>query len=117
MDFGGLGSFGKSSAVGARPRCKIAAGGGAGGGGGLLDAAASLLSGPASDPWGEHLRRVEVVLGTAPSLDTCRIWLGYGPRLPEAAIGDELSVELGYDDQLSAVFHGRVARRADSADR
>jgi len=115
MDLGSLASFGTASTPGFRPGFKVSAGGGAGGGGGLLDAAVSLLSAPAADPWADNVTAIEIVEAPAPAVGVCRITLGRGATAPAVAVGDALAIELGYDGTLAAAFTGSVATIADGA--
>ena len=119
VDLGSLTAFGASGSPGVKARCKVTQStSSSGGGGGLLGAAASLLGGAAeSDPWAEHLLRVEITQGPAPSVAVCRLTVARTPRLPALAVGDELSVELGYDQALTPVFTGKLASVADTAER
>ncbi|MEJ2199618.1 MAG: hypothetical protein P8X63_01180 [Desulfuromonadaceae bacterium] len=102
---------------GFRPGCKISSAGGAGAGGGLLDMAANLLGAPQDDPWADHLRSIELELAPAPFISTARLQLVRSSEAPQVALGDELRVELGYDDSLQGVFTGKVLMLEDSDSR
>lgn len=90
-----------------RPAFQI--GQGASGGGGLLGAASSLLGMAQSDPWAECVQSLQLDLQLAPGVDTCTIETA-GAGLPDVALDDALTVQLGYTDQLSPVYSGKIAR-------
>ena len=93
-----------------RPVFDVRFGGGAGGLGGLASAAGSLLGGGASDPWKQHLVAVSVESGLAPAVDAVEVWLTADPQAPTAALDDEGSVALGYEDDSPVLtFTGKVA--------
>lgn len=117
--------FGSSSSPPAvrKPRFAIAFGAASGGGGGGLGgtlggaaaAAASTLGvarpgGGASDPWQRGTAAIEVVLGTAPSVDAATIDAATGEGAPSASLGDEGTVGLGYEDagEPEPVLAGRI---------
>lgn len=102
----GLGASGNASPA-FRPAFKVSKS--AGGGGGLLGAASSLLGMAQADPWAECIQRVQVDLQLAPGVDSCLLEAA-GASLPDIALGDALKLELGYTDQLSPVYSGKVAR-------
>lgn len=114
MDLGSLVGFGSSPTQGFKPAFKVGPAGGGGAGGGLLDAAVSLLSAAAPDPWADHVVEIEIVQAPAPSVATCRVVLGPGSAAPSVALGDELEVQLGYTDQLTPVFSGAITRVAEA---
>lgn len=102
----GLGSSTQTSPA-FRPAFKVSKS--AGGGGGLLGAASSLLGMAQSDPWAECVQSVQVDLQLAPGVDHCTLDVA-GASMPDVALGDALKLELGYTDQLSPVYTGKVAR-------
>lgn len=90
-----------------RPAFKVSKS--AGGGGGLLAAASSLLGMAQTDPWADCVQSVQVDLQLAPGVDTCTLDVA-GSSMPDVALGDALKLELGYADQLNAVYSGKIAR-------
>ena len=102
-----LGGGGSSNSPAYRPAFKV--GQGAGGGGGLLGAAASILGMQQSDPGADCVQSLQLDLQVAPGVDACTIET-VGAKLPSVALGDSLSVQLGYTDQLTPTFSGKVAR-------
>lgn len=105
-----------------KPRFAIAfgaasAGGGDGLGGVLGGAVAAagalglaLPGGGANDPWQRGTAAIEVVLGTAPVVDFAAIDAATGEGNPAAALGDEGTVGLGYEDagEPQPVLAGRI---------
>ena len=111
----GLGGSAANGSAAYRPAFKVgqAPASSSGGllGGGLADAAASLLGGGSgqSDPWAACVQSLVVDLRAAPGVDVCVIEAATA-SMPSVALGDALQVQLGYADQLSKVFTGKVAR-------
>lgn len=95
-----------------RPTFEVGFGGGAGGGGlgGALAAGAAALGvGGAADPWQQSVVSVSVECGLAPSVDALEVSFSAGEGAPAAAVGDEGSARLGYeDDSAGLVFTGAV---------
>lgn len=90
-----------------RPTFEVSFGGG-GLGGGLAAGAAALGVGGA-DPWKQSVVSVSVESGLAPSVDGMKVSFAAGEGAPSAAVGDEGSVKLGYeDDSTELVFTGAV---------
>lgn len=84
-------------------------GGGAGLGGALAAGAAALGVGGAADPWQQSVVSVSVECGLAPAVDGMEVCFAAGEGAPAAAVGDEGSVKLGYeDDSTELVFTGAV---------
>lgn len=93
-----------------RPAFKVEkAAGGGGGLGGLMGAVSSLLGATQSDPWAECVQRMQLDLQLSPGVDSCTLDVA-AASLPDVALGDSLSVKLGYVDQLSLVYTGKIAR-------
>lgn len=97
-----------SSSPAFRPAFKITQGAGGGAGGGLMGAVSSVLGATQADPWAECVQSLQLDLQLAPGVDTCTIEAA--SSLPSVALGDNLSVQLGYADQLSPVYSGKIAR-------
>lgn len=104
----GFGSSNSSSPA-FRPAFKVAQGAGGGAGGGLMGAVSSLLGAAQSDPWAECVQCLALDLQLAPGVDICTIDAN-AASLPSVALGDSLSVQLGYADQLKPVYAGKIAR-------
>lgn len=99
-----------------RPAFKIAPGA-SGGGGGLMGAVAGAVSGAVSsvlggaqrDPWADAVQSVHTDLRLAPGVDGCTIEVA-SSGLPDVALGDKLTLQLGYADELTPVYSGQVSR-------
>jgi hypothetical protein len=117
---------GNSASPAYRPAFKVAKASTGGGGGGLLgavsgaaasvgasavgDVASSLLGGgAASDPWADNVQSLALDLQLAPGVDHCTLTVT-GSGMPSVALGDGLSLKLGYDQQLSTVYTGKLVR-------
>lgn len=94
-----------------RPVFDVRFGGGGGGLGGVASAVGGALGvGGAADPWKQHLVAVSVESGIAPAVDAVEVWLTADPQAPTAALDDEGSVSLGYEDDSPVLtFTGKVA--------
>lgn len=97
-----------SSSPAFRPAFKITQGAGGGADGGLMGAVSSLLGATQADPWAECVQSLQFDMQLAPGVDTCTVEAS--SSLPSVALGDSLSVQLGYADQLSPVYSGKIAR-------
>jgi prophage tail gpP-like protein len=86
-----------------RPAFKVGAAPSGGGGGGLLGGDSQR------DPWADSVQALTLDLQLAPGVDICTIEAA-GAGLPSVALGDSLSLQLGYDTQLTTVYTGQVVR-------
>lgn len=97
---------------------KVGTGGDAGGLGGLAGAATSALGvGGSEDPWRRSVASIRLDAGVAPTADALEILMAGDSQAPTVAVGDELTVSLGYEDAETVdVFTGaidRIRRRID----
>jgi len=82
---------------------------GGSGNGGLGESAAARLLGGGGDFWTEHYVAIALDLGPAPFVDSLRISYTNGAVGTDVALGDSLSLSLGYaDSETLAVFSGQV---------
>jgi hypothetical protein len=107
MDLGAFGDFGSTGAARVKLECRIGQGGASAGG--VLGAVASVLTAPENDRWATHLQAVDVVLGPAPGVDQASLRLAQSSQMPAVAVGDALTVGLGYAGAIRTVFSGQVS--------
>jgi hypothetical protein len=109
--------LGKASTGGAGGLLGAASGATAGlGTGAVADVASSLLgSGSVPDPWADTLQSLALDLHLAPGVDACTIAVT-GAGMPSVALGDSLSLQLGYDKQLRTVYTGKLVRIQSAED-
>src|SRR5260370_1047476 len=64
----------------------------------------------ADDPWLRSLVALTVDAATAPAVDVAELWLAADSQAPTVAVGDALTVSLGYEDDgaPAVVFTGTV---------
>ncbi|MEL6764017.1 MAG: hypothetical protein AAFO87_10190, partial [Cyanobacteria bacterium J06607_6] len=99
-----------------RPTVEIAVGGGDGSGlGGIAAGVASNLLGGGGDFWKEHYLAIALDTGPAPFVDSLRLTYTTGAKGTDIALGDTLSLSLGYaDSETSLTFTGSVTRHHHS---
>ncbi|WP_020408676.1 hypothetical protein [Hahella ganghwensis] len=80
--------------------------------GGLADAAGALLGGnPGPDPWSTHLIGLRMSLSLGDHVGSVILHILESESAPEASLGDELELALGFDDETETpIFTGKIQR-------